>query len=80
MSKRTYELDIVDICFELFVLKKLQKNLITEKCQVVYEHLSQMFKCSTAQIVIARKPVFQPNPKIRCLVLDNFQKKKILGK
>ena len=32
-------------------------------------------KGSTAQILIARKPVFQPNPKIRCLVLDNFQKK-----
>ena len=23
---------------------------------------------------------FQPNPKIRCLVLDNFQKKKIFSK
>ena len=23
---------------------------------------------------------FQPNPKLRCLVLDNFQKKKFTGK
>jgi hypothetical protein len=32
-------------------------------------------KCSTARIAIAQKPGFQPN-KIRCLILDIFQKKK----
>jgi hypothetical protein len=32
-------------------------------------------KWSTARNSSARKPVFQPNPKIRCLVLDYFQKK-----
>jgi hypothetical protein len=31
-------------------------------------------KGSTAQILIARNPVFQPNPQIRCLVSDNLKK------
>jgi hypothetical protein len=25
-------------------------------------------KCSTARISISQKPVFQPNPKIRCVI------------
>jgi hypothetical protein len=37
-------------------------------------------KWSTAQNSFARKPVFQPNPKIRCIVLDNFQKNFIYKK
>jgi hypothetical protein len=32
---------------------------------------------STARNSFARKQVFQANPKIRCLVLDNLKKKKI---
>ena len=37
-------------------------------------------KGSTARISIARKQVFQLNPKIRCLVFVILEKKKILGK
>jgi hypothetical protein len=35
-----------------------------------------MGKYSTAQIVIAQKPIFQLNPKIRCLVLGLVLEKK----
>jgi hypothetical protein len=35
---------------------------------------------STAGIVIARKPGFQLNPKIRCLVFVILDNKKFLGK
>jgi hypothetical protein len=37
-------------------------------------------KGSTAQISIARKPAFQLNPKIRCLVFVILEKKIFLGK
>jgi len=42
-----------------------------------YTFCSTKGKCSTAQIAIAQKAVFHPNPKIRCLVLDDFQKKNV---
>jgi hypothetical protein len=48
-------------------------ELKVENCYFRWE----MINCSK---FICSKTGFQPNPKIRCLDLDNFQKKKNIGK
>ncbi len=49
------------------------------KCTMGFSVLHQKYKlkgkCSTARIAIARKLVFQPNPKIRCLVFVILENK-----
>ena len=62
-------------------MKPFYCNILLTFCQTLYFKLTSHCKQregkgSTARIAIAQKLGFQPNPKIRCFVLDNFQKKR----